>query len=87
MRKIYFKYHTGFCGMSSAEVEEFPDNVTEDELNEYAWLGALANAETYGIYPTDYDQEEDEEDDGDNYSDNIEGYWEDYNAEKHEGTY
>jgi predicted PolB exonuclease-like 3'-5' exonuclease len=90
MRKIYFKYSTGYCGMDSAEVAEFPDNVTEEELNTYAYEGALNNAEAYGIYPTqDYFVDNDEEDDdgGDSYSDNIEGYWEEYNPEEHDGTY
>lgn len=88
MRKIYFKYHTGYCGMDSVEVVEFSDDVSEGELNDYAYQGALDNAETYGIYPTDYTSEEvDDDEDSDNYSDNIEGYWEDYDAEKHDGTY
>lgn len=86
MRKIYFKYYTGYCGMEAAEVVEFSDNVTEEELNEYAHQGALDNAESYGIYPTEY-MENEEDEDSEDYSDNIEGCWEDYDHEKHDGTY
>lgn len=95
MRKIYFTYSTGFCGSDGAEVVEFPDNVTDEELNEYAWEGALSNAEMYGYYPdyelegmSDEDIEELEESGNiDNYTYNIEGSWEDYDPKKHDGTY
>jgi hypothetical protein len=45
----------------------------------------------YGIYATESatdnhdDDDDDEEYIGDEYSDNIEGYWCDYVAEKHKG--
>lgn len=84
MRKIYFKYYTGYAGMDSAEVVEFDDDISDQELDDLVWQGALQNAESYGVYPS-----EDNEDNecSDNYSDNIEGYWEDYVAAKHDGTY
>lgn len=95
MRKIYFKYSTGYCGSDGAEVLEFHDDVTDEELDDAAWHGALSNAEMYGIYPEsdleDISDEEyermEEEGELDNYSHNIEGSWEDYNPEKHDGTY
>lgn len=49
---------------------------------------AVANhAEMYGIYPENCrpDDLDEEDDDGDSYSDNIEGYFEDYDPEKHDG--
>lgn len=80
--------------MDSAEVVEFSDDVTTEELDQYAWLSALDNAETYGIYPTEYASEDVMDENGniledyeDSYSDNIEGFWEDYDPEKHDGTY
>ena len=87
MRKIFFTYYTGFCGSGGHAVDEFEDDVTNKELDQYAYDGAIANAEMYGIYPTedasdDYDEEESR---GDEYSDGIEGTWCDYIAEKHEG--
>lgn len=89
MRKIYFKYSTGYCGMDAAEVADFPDNITDKELNDYAWEGALNNAEMYGIYPSDDVDMSDIDDDenGDSYSDNIDGYWQEYDPEKHDGTF
>lgn len=87
MKKIFFTYHTGFCGSDGHEVIEFEDDVTDEELNRFAWEGALGNAETYGIYPNeampdDYDEEESSSDE---YSDNIEGCWEIFDEEKHGG--
>lgn len=87
MRKITFKYHTGYCGMDGINVVEYPDDVTDEQLDMAAWTGALQNAETFGIYP-DSDREFYEahgiEIDEDNYSYNIEGYWEDYDPKKHD---
>ena len=83
MRKIIFKFHTGFCGMDGIDYQENPDDVTDKELDDEAWFAALQHAETYGIYPTP-DREDDNEDDDENYSDNIEGSWEDYDPEKHD---
>ena len=39
----------------------------------------------YGIYPEYQYTEEDIEDDPESYSGNIEGYWEYYDSEKHDG--
>lgn len=90
MRRIVFTYHTGYCGMDGHDFRMYPDDVTEEELWDDAWEGALSNAESYGIYPYPDDFTEDEDEDpeygqSDSYSDNIEGYWEDFDYEKHEG--
>lgn len=87
MRKIIFFAHTGYAGMDSVDNGLYPDDVTDEELNDDAWHHALDNAEAYGIYPTpdDFEYDEDEDDYGDQYSDNIEGWWEDYDPEKHDG--
>jgi hypothetical protein len=73
--------------MDGIDVVEYPDDVTDEELDMDAWTGALQNAEHFGIYP-DSDRELYEEDDididEDKYSSNIEGYWEDYDAKKHD---
>ena len=87
MRKIFFTYDTGFCGSDGHEIVEFDDDVTDKQLDEYAYQGALNNAEMYGIYPyedmpEDYDEEEVS---AEEYSDGIEGSWEDYDDEKHYG--
>lgn len=90
MRRIVFTYHTGYCGMDGHDFRVYPHDVTDDELHDDAWEGALSNAETYGIYPYPDDFSEDEDEgpecgQSDSYSYNIEGYWEDFDYEKHEG--
>lgn len=87
MKKIVFFLHTGYAGMDAVEFCEYDDDVTDQQLDQEAWMFALQNAESYGIYP-----ESDREDNGeldeefdDNYSDNIEGYWELYDPDKHNG--
>jgi len=93
MRKIYFTYDTGYVGMESHEVVEYPDDVTDLELADAAWQGALDHAESYGIYPPsdeDFDEDgfEKETEDSPCYSgDNIDGFWEEYDPAKHDGTF
>jgi hypothetical protein len=89
MRKIIFHFETGSCGSEGTEAASFPDNVTEEELNIEAWERAIQHAESYGIYPESdlafYSDEELAEIDDNDYSSGIEGWWEDYNPEKHDG--
>jgi hypothetical protein len=93
MRKIYFTYDTGYAGMDMHEVREYPDDVTDCELNNDAHMGALDNAESYGIYPPsdkDYDENGylvESEDEPCYVGDSIKGWWEDYDPAKHDGTY
>jgi hypothetical protein len=63
-----------------------PDDHTEEDLSEAVWDMALANAESYGYYPMSeaHDVFEDEEHE-DSYTDNIEGWAELYDPEKHDG--
>lgn len=79
--------HTGYCGMDTVEFVEFDEKPSEEELNDICWQLAVENAERFGIYPECYreeygDSEDDEE--GSEYSDNIEGYAEEYDPEKHD---
>ncbi len=85
--KYFFTYDTGICGTTANEIIEYDEQPDEDTLNQDAWQGALGNAEMYGIYPMADapDNYEDEDYEGDDYSDNIEGTWEIYDAEKHDG--
>lgn len=82
MRKIVFEMTAGFAGMNDQRLVIFDDNPTNTALNEIA--NELANdfAESYGIepYPDDYNEDED---DASTYSDNIEGWWVEYNEELH----
>lgn len=89
-RLIVFSLDAGVVGTDGHEFDIFPDDITDDELNEEAWQRALNHADMYGIYPSGdrHEGDEDEEDDGwtsDQYSDDIEGCWEDFDPEKHDG--
>lgn len=93
MRKIIFHLSVGIAGMDATENGTYSDDVTDEQLNDDAWLLALQNAESYGYYPTEYIEEEDfsglSEDEVEEvaqmYVDGIEGWWEDYDPEKHDG--
>jgi hypothetical protein len=85
MRKIVLFLHTGYCGMDGHEFWEVPDTATDDELNELCWERAKENAEAYGIYPRDEYADEPDFEDCDQYSDNIEGSFQDYDPEEHDG--
>ena len=51
MRKIIFHLSTGFAGMDSTDNGSYPDDVTDEELDDDAWQRAIQHAESYGIYP------------------------------------
>jgi hypothetical protein len=72
--------------MDAWEFWKVPVTTTEDELYALAWERAKDNAESYGIYPREeYTDEEDYDDDSESYSDGIEGSFEDYDSDKHDG--
>ena len=86
MRKIVLFLHTGYCGMDAWEFWKVPETATEDELAALCWERAKDNAEMYGIYPRhEYEDEEGFDEDDESYSDAIEGSFEDYDPEKHDG--
>ena len=69
---------------------------TDDELSDIAWQEGVQYAESYGIYPmSDLEsmskaeleelEELEESGDIDDYSDSIEGWWELYDSDKHDG--
>lgn len=78
--------HAGFAGTDAWEFCEVPATMTQEELDDFTWELAKNHAEMYGIYPREeYVDTEDYNEDDESYSDNIEGHWEDYNPEKHDG--
>lgn len=86
MRKIVLFLHTGYCGMDTYEFWQVPHTASDEELYELAWERARDNADSYGIYPREeYLDAPDVDADDDCYSDNIEGWWEDYNPSEHDG--
>lgn len=86
-RVVVFCANAGFIGSDTMEGFIYPDDTTDEELAEAAWQFGINWAESYGVYPMDCkpDDYDEEEDGGDEYSDNIEGWWEEYNPEKHDG--
>ena len=80
MKKLVLTMHVGFCGMDAIEYWEFPDNISQEELDQLAWEQAKDNAAMYGYYPT---EEYENEEDNDCYTDAIEGSFEPYDAEVH----
>lgn len=83
MRKIFVKVTTGYCGMDATELITVDDDMTDDDINSLVDHMALENASMYDIYPpSEFDDEDDED-----YQDgsNIDGYWEEYDPEKHDG--
>lgn len=88
MRKIVIGMHAGICGTDSWEFYLVPDAITNAELEDFAWQCGKDHAEMYGIYPrseyADSDEISEEELEGASYSDNIEGWYEEYDPEKHD---
>lgn len=64
------------CGVGTRTEVAYlvPDDYTQDQLDDYAWDAAIDHAESYGIYL------DDDEDSGD-----IEGWWEEYDSDTHDG--
>jgi len=90
MKKIVIHCTTTTGGTDSWEFFEVPNDYSGSSLDSLANECALGNAEMYGIYPPsdsydEFDNGEPVEDDNDSTDDNIEGYWELYDAEKHDG--
>lgn len=61
--------------MDNHEAWLIPDDVSDEDLDNWAWERAVDHAESYGIYPPNEDGEEDEENEPEYSGDNIEGSW------------
>jgi hypothetical protein len=86
MRKIAIGMYAGCAGTDAWEFYEVPDDISDDELSEFAWQRGKDHAEAYGIYPREeYSDTEEFDEDDECYSDNIEGWWEDYDPKLHDG--
>lgn len=88
MRKIVIGMDAGFAGTDAWEFYEVPDSVSTDDLSDFAWQRGKEHAESYGVYPreeySDSDEISEEELDSESYSDNIEGWWEEYDPKLHD---
>lgn len=87
--KIVIGMHAGMAGTDSMEAYILERDFTEKDLEDFAWELGIDHADSYGVYPaSDLDnlsEEELEEIDENDYSDNIEGWWELYDSDKHDG--
>lgn len=92
MRKIVFFADLGYAGMNEARLEKVDDNATNKELDAIAYDLAVSYAESYDIEPRENQEEEPEDGEEEmtfcgrfeKYSDNIDGWWEEYSPEKHD---
>ena len=86
MRYVVFMLNAGEAGTDEVQFDSY-DNITDQELDNESWERAVDHASMYGIYPMnempdDYNEDEDSGSWGcDQYSDNIDGYWEEYDPE------
>lgn len=86
MRKIVIGMDAGMAGTDSWSFWLVPESITDDELSDFAWQCAKEHAEMYGIYPRhEYEDTEDFDEEDESYSEGIEGWWEDYDPDKHDG--
>lgn len=76
-------------GMNSAEFWLVPVDTPQEYLDAWAWQEAIQFAQGYGIQDgadrPHYASEEEEEQDTTEYSDDISGWFEPYNSERHDG--
>jgi hypothetical protein len=90
-RKMVLQMSAG-VSMNSAEFLNVPVDMSEDELSAYAWECAVEFARTYGLEPESarefYPEEDDEDEDwygNARFTDDIEGWFEEYDSDKHDG--
>lgn len=81
-KKMVLRMYTSTVGTDATEFCLVPDNITQTELDDYAWESACQNAESFGIYPPDPEGTEEDNVDTD---ENIIGHFEPYDPIKHDG--
>ncbi len=84
MKRVFFNMYTNQVGCDGCDAAEFPDSISEEELNDEAHQRAVDWAESYGIYSCDGGN--DCEGDGceNDHDGDICGTWEIYNPKKHD---
>lgn len=85
MKYIRFTGSAGYAGTDYEEYVAFPDDVTEEEIDEYSYEQAAENAETFEYVVRGLGEWEDE-DDRTTYYDNAMNYcyWEEVTKEEYE---
>ncbi len=84
MRKLVLFLEAG-VGTKEASAWLISDEVSQEDLEDFAEQQALEHAESYGRYPESQRPEDASEDEEDDYSDDIDGWWEAYDSDKHDG--
>ena len=51
MRRIVIGMYAGFAGTDAWEFYEVPDEISDEELSDFAWACAKNHAEMYGVDP------------------------------------
>lgn len=91
MKKVVIKVSAGMAGTDHTYFYEVPENVIgTKEFDDFCWQMGVEWAESFGVYPEDADTCFANDDDDDSYfssqyADYIEGYYEIYEADKHDG--
>ena len=80
------------CGVGTKDATAYlvPSDVSQEDMNAYAWEAAREHGQSFGVYPEsempdDWDEEEHDSWLCDSYTSDIEGWFEDYDADKHDG--
>ena len=79
-RKIVLHLQTNSTGTDAWEFYTVPADLSNDDIENLVQERANENAETFGIYPPDFNSDEEDED----ADDNIGGSWYDYVPDKHD---
>lgn len=87
MRKIIGFLNTGMNGCSAAQAYIFADDDTDDYIDSIIHQESIQQAESYLDVVSDDTEETDEYFEGTDfvYESEIDGYWEDYNGDDHDG--
>ena len=81
-KKMVLRMYTNTVGTDANEFCLVPNDITQKELDDYAWDSACQNAESFGIYPPD---PEGTDEDNENTDEGISGHFEDYDPKTHDG--
>jgi hypothetical protein len=85
MKRYIVTLETGYAGMDAHEALLMPDDHTEDELSQVVWDMAVDHASSYGVEVGDSDSFDPDDNDNEYSGENVAGFAELYDPEKHDG--
>lgn len=83
---MFVTFNTGYVSMTGHDLMEFPEDMTDEDIDQECYYGAVQHAQSYGIEMCpegDYCEDDDCEYEHEG-STNIEGCAVDYVPEKHD---